>query len=112
VHARFRTPHVSIVTFAALVFALALTGSFIQNATYSAIVRLVTYGLTCVALLIFRRRGGTPAPGFRVPGAVAVVPVAVGFCLWLLVTRTLAEARVVAALVAAGAVLFLVRRRV
>ena len=40
----------------------------LANATISAIVRLVTYGLVCVALLVFRRRGGLEAPGFRVPG--------------------------------------------
>jgi amino acid transporter len=112
VHARFRTPHVSIATFAVLVFALALFGSFAWNATLSAIVRLLTYGLTCVALLVFRRRAGAPAAGFRLPAATVVAPVAVGFCLWLLVTRPLDEKWVVAALVTAGAVLFAVRRRV
>lgn len=112
VHARFRTPHVSIVTFAALVFALALFGSFTWNATLSAIVRLLTYGLTCVALLVFRRRAGADAPGFSVPGAAVVAPLATAFCLWLLVTRPLGQAWVVAALVAAGAVLWTTRRRV
>jgi amino acid transporter len=112
VHTRFRTPHLSIVTFAALVFALALFGSFTWNATLSAIVRLLTYGLTCVALLVFRRRPGAAPAGFAVPGAAFVVPIAVSFCLWLLLTRPLGQAWVVAALVAAGAVLFLVRRRV
>jgi amino acid transporter len=112
VHRRFRTPHVSIVTFAALVFALALFGSFTWNATLSAIVRLLTYGLTCVALLVFRRRAGAVPAGFVVPGAAFVVPLAVSFCLWLLVTRPLAQAWVVVALVAAGAVLWLGRRRV
>jgi amino acid transporter len=112
VHQRFRTPHVSIVTFAALVFALALFGSFTWNATLSAIVRLLTYGLTCVALLVFRRRAGAAPAGFVVPGAAFVVPLAVSFCLWLLVTRPLAQAWVVVALVTAGAGLWLVRRRV
>ena len=112
VHARFRTPHVSIATFAALVFALALFGSFTWNATLSAIVRLLTYGLTCIALLVFRRRAGAAPAGFAVPGALVVVPIAVSFCLWLLVTRPLGQAWVVGALVAAGAGLWLVRRRV
>jgi len=75
-------------------------------------VRLLTYGLTCVALLVFRRRGGAPEAGFRVPGALLVAPVAIGFCLWLLVMRPLNEAWVVAALVVAGAILFAARRRV
>ena len=61
VHARFRTPHVAIVAYAVLALGLALYGSFTWNATLSAIVRLLTYGLTCVALVVFRRRPAMPA---------------------------------------------------
>ncbi len=111
VHERFRTPHVAIFTYAALALALALYGSFTWNATLSAIVRLLTYGLTCVALLVFRRRPDAGEPGFRVPFAVVVAPLAAGFCLWLLLTRSLTQAWITAALVAAGALLYLVRRR-
>ncbi len=101
VHPRFRTPVIAIVTYAALSLALALYGSFEWNATLSAIVRLVTYGLTCGSLLVFRRRLAEP-PAFRVPGAAAVVPVAILFCLWLLATRTFTQAWILAALVAVG----------
>jgi amino acid transporter len=110
VHERFRTPHVSIVTYAVLALALALYGSFTWNATLSAIVRLLTYGLTCVALLVFRRRPEMGEPGFRLPGAAVVAPIAIGFCLWLLVTRSLDQAWITAALVAVGALLFVARR--
>jgi basic amino acid/polyamine antiporter, APA family len=112
VHERFRTPHVAIVSYAALSLGLALYGSFTWNATLSAIVRLLTYGLTCVALLVFRRRTDVPEPGFRVPGAIVIAPLATLFCLWLLVTRSLAQAWITAALVAVGALLFVMRRRV
>jgi amino acid transporter len=111
VHERFRTPHVAIFAYAALALALALYGSFTWNATLSAIVRLLTYGLTCVALLVFRRRPDVGEPGFRVPVAVVVAPLAAGFCLWLLLTRSLTQAWITAALVAAGALLYLGRRR-
>ena len=112
VHERFRTPHFAILTYAVLALALALYGSFTWNATLSAFVRLLTYGLTCVSLLVFRRRAGVGEPGFRVPGASIVVPLAVGFCLWLLVTRTYTQAWITAALVGTGALLFLLRRAV
>jgi amino acid transporter len=112
VHARFRTPHVSIATYAAIALALALYGSFTWNATLSAIVRLLTYGLTCVALLMFRRRPGLPEPGFRVPAAPLVAPMAAAFCLWLLATRSFAQAWITGVLVGLGALLFLARRRV
>jgi amino acid transporter len=79
----------------------AIYGSFAWNATVSAIVRLVTYGLICAALLVFRRRGGEE-PGFRLPGANAIAPVAIVFALWLLSTRTFKQAWVLAVLMAAG----------
>lgn len=112
VHERFRTPHVAILTYALLALGLALFGSFAWNATLSAIVRLLTYGLTCASLLVFRRRRDLGQPGFRVPAAWLVAPLATGFCLWLLLTRSLSQAWITAALVAAGALLFATRRRV
>jgi amino acid transporter len=102
VHTRFRTPHVSIVAYAALAFALALYGTFEGNATLSAIVRLVTYGLTCAALLVFRRQRPDEEPGFRLKAAPAVAAVAILFCLWLLSTRTFAQAWVLAAIMVLG----------
>lgn len=111
VHPRFRTPHVAILAYALLALGLALYGSFTWNATLSAIVRLLTYGLTCAALLVFRARPGMGEAGFRVPAARAVAPLAIAFCLFLLVTRTLTQAWITVALVGVGALLFLARKR-
>jgi amino acid transporter len=101
VHPRFRTPDVAILSYAAVTLGFALYGSFTWNATVSAIVRLVTYGLICAALLVFRRRGGEE-PGFRLPGAIVIAPVAIAFALWLLSTRTFRQAWVLAVLMAVG----------
>ncbi|HUG53446.1 MAG TPA: APC family permease [Vicinamibacteria bacterium] len=101
VHPRFRTPHVSIVLYSVLVLASALYGSFEWNATLAAIVRLVTYGLVCGALVVFRRRGG-PEPGFRVPAAGLVAPLGIAFCLWLLSTRTFRQAWILAVIMGVG----------
>jgi basic amino acid/polyamine antiporter, APA family len=115
VHPRFRTPYLSILTYAVLALALALFGSFTWNATLSAIVRLLTYGLTCVALLVFRHRErlrqGTPPAGFVLPAAGLVAPLGAGFCLWLLATRPLSQAWVLAALLAVGLLLWKGARR-
>jgi amino acid transporter len=86
VHPRFRTPDVAILTFSALTLATAVAGTFEGTATLSAIVRLLTYGMVCVALVVFRRRSAVP-PGFRVPGGWLVAPAAVAFCLWLAARR-------------------------
>ena len=107
VHGRFRTPHVAIVVFAVLTTAIAIHGTFEATATLSAIVRLVTYGLTCAALPALRRRRPSEAPGFRMPGAPIVVPAALIFCLWLLGTRSFTQSWMLLVLMAAG---FLVQR--
>jgi amino acid transporter len=91
VHPRFRTPDAAIYVFAAGGLAFALSGGFAANATISAITRLVTYAMVCSTLPVFRRRAGMEAPGFSVPGGVAVAVVGLGFCLWLLSTRTFAQ---------------------
>jgi amino acid transporter len=110
VHPRFRTPDVSILIYSALSLALAVYGSFEWNATLSAIVRLLTYGATCAALLVFRARRPGDAPGFRLPLAGLVAPLGVLFCLWLLSTRTFRQAWILAAIMAVGALLFYVPR--
>lgn len=110
VHARFRTPHLAILTYAGLSLAFALYGTFQWNATLSAIVRLVTYGMTCAALLQLRR-SRTEAPAFRLPGAKVIAPLAIVFCLWLLTTRTFTQAWILLAIVAVGWTLGVLARR-
>ena len=82
--------------------AVAWTGTFESTATLSAIVRLVTYGLTCAALLILRRKRPLEAPGFRLAGAHVIAPVAVAFCLWLLLSRSFAQAWALLLMMALG----------
>jgi len=103
-HPRFRTPDRSILLYASLTLCLGLYGSFAWNATLSAIVRLVTYGLTCAALPILRRQGPS---GFRLPSAGFFVPASVAFCLWLLSTRTFRQAWILLAIVLVGSGVFL-----
>lgn len=119
VHARFRTPWVAIVTYAALSLAFAYygrlqpEGGFQWNAVVSAIVRLVTYGLTCAALLLFRRaehEAARPA-GFRLPLGGPIAIAAAAFCLWLLATRSWAHAGLLLGFMALGFVLWLPARR-
>ena len=73
VHPRYRTPHVSVLVFAALTWALASVGSFLQNLSLSAVSRLLTYGAVCVALIVLRRRElasrRSSLPGFGCPSA-------------------------------------------
>src|SRR5579864_4852134 len=83
VHPRFRTPYISILCFAGLGWMVALSGSFEWNASLSAVARLFTYGATCAALPVFRRRNSGVAV-FRVPAGYLVSICGVAFCLVLL----------------------------
>jgi amino acid transporter len=111
VHPRNRTPHVAIVVYAIATLALAATGTFESTATLSAIVRLVTYGLTCAALLVLRRKRPLETPGFRLAGAPVIAPVAVAFCLFLLLSRSFGQAWMLILIMAAGELLGSRRRR-
>jgi amino acid transporter len=110
VHPRFRTPHASILTYSLLALAFGLPGSFEWNATLSAIVRLVTYGLTCAALPVLRRH--SPAePGFLLRPAGLVVPLAVLFCLGLLASQAFGQVWILLVLMTVGALLWWITRR-
>ena len=50
------------------------------------------------------------APGFRIPAGTAVAMVGLGFCLWLISTRSFAQARILVALMAVGWLLSLLSR--
>lgn len=80
IHPRFRTPYVSIVVFAALLWVLAFTGSFQWNVVLSAVARLFYYGIVCAALIVLRRR----APGearFRLPAGPLLAVFGIGMCI-------------------------------
>jgi amino acid transporter len=110
VHPRFRTPAVAVLLFAVLSLALALAGSFAANATFAAIVRLVYYALTCAALIVLRRQA-TEAPGFQLVAGPLFALLGIGFCAWLLTTRTFEQLWILVALIAAGLPFYLFRRK-
>ena len=56
-----------------------------------AISRLGIYIATCAALIALRRKHGEPT-GFRAPGGIVLAVSGIVFCLWLLSTRSLAQA--------------------
>lgn len=85
VHPRFRTPYVSILLYVAAGWVLAMVGNFAWNASLSAIARLVTYGMTCAALPVLRRRPGAPA-AFRAPAGFTAAMLGILFCV-VLATR-------------------------
>jgi amino acid transporter len=80
IHPRFRTPYVSIVVFAALLWILAFTGSFQWNVVLSAVARLFYYGIVCAALVVLRRREPGEAR-FRLPAGPLLAVFGIGMCI-------------------------------
>jgi basic amino acid/polyamine antiporter, APA family len=79
---RFHTPWFSILFYGAAVWGLAIAGTFTWNVTLSVVARLFYYGVVCAALIALRRKQPA-APGFRLPGglALAVLGVAIAVAL-------------------------------
>jgi len=78
VHPRFRTPSVSIVTFAVLLVVFSVAGSYQWNAILSAISRLFIYASIAAALPVLRRKQ-PHADAFRLPGGMFFVVLALLF---------------------------------
>jgi APA family basic amino acid/polyamine antiporter len=95
VHPVFRTPWVSIIIYAILVWALAGAADFRWNATLSAVGRLFTYAAVCCALPALRRwQPDRPAFRFRLSPLFTVVGLA--FCVVMISRMGKTEMQVIA----------------
>ncbi len=110
IHPKFRTPHVSIVVFGVLLFALTLVGSFKWNASLSAVARLFTYGVVCLALLKLRKEQ-PQAEAFRLPFGPVFAALGIVFALYLVFNMGYAELLAIIATAMLALVHWLVTKR-
>src|SRR5215813_12607938 len=119
-HERFRTPHVSIISTAVVMLALALSGTFTSIVAVSVVARLLAYIAICVALVVLRRRDEREMrfkAQFKAPAGVAVSIATLVLCAWLLANGygSASEAMNAAAAAAVGLLIYgaykLVRRK-
>jgi APA family basic amino acid/polyamine antiporter len=99
IHRRFHTPYISILAFAAILWCLAVAGSFRWNVIVSAVGRLLVYGFTCAALPVLRRRHPN-AQAFCLPGGDVLAVVGVVLVGMLAAQLTHVEEAIVTAAVA------------
>jgi amino acid transporter len=88
---RFRTPHFAIGLTAIGIFVYTVFSSFIAALTISTITRLLVYGMTCVALPIFRYRKGAPEAGFIAPFGILATVFSLILMGWLMLSVKVAD---------------------
>jgi amino acid transporter len=110
VHPRYQTPAWAIVTQESIVWVLALTGSFLELATLSAIARLATYIGTAAAVPVLRRKFPITEQTFRLPGGLTIPVLALLVCLAFLASATVQNLIAAAIALAVGGAVYLLRR--
>ena len=106
IHPRYLTPAISIVLFASVAWALAVSGTFGQLAAASAIARLLLYVTTCLAVPVLRRKMPPAERRFTLAGGFLIPALALAVCAWLLFGMSWKEALAAAAFLLAGALLY------
>ena len=94
IHPRFKTPAVSVVTYAALVWLLAASGGFLSNLSLSAVSRLFTYAVVCAAvprLRTMEKQGRAKPARFTLPAGWLWTLLGIGFALILATRMTRGE---------------------
>jgi APA family basic amino acid/polyamine antiporter len=110
VHSRYRTPHVAIAVFTAIVWGMALFGSFAELVAVSAMARLLFSATTCLSVPVLRRKMPAAPRTFRVPFGPAIPALAAAISVWLLTGISKGQAAAGAVALAAGAALYFIFR--
>jgi APA family basic amino acid/polyamine antiporter len=110
VHPQFKTPYVSLLVFATLIWGFALMGEFKWNVTLSAIARLFYYAVGCAALPVLRHKqpGGAM---FRLPGGTLFAIAGIAICLVLLSQVDFGQSVILVATIAIAVANWIVVRR-
>ena len=75
-------------------------------ATISAIIRLMVYGIVCIALIRLRQKDNFKANFFKLPFGNVIAIVGIGITGWLLASAKMNELRDVSIAIAVGFVIY------
>lgn len=110
IHERFRTPYNAILITSALALALTLWSTFSKQVNLSVIARLISYSVTCAALLVFRRKKDVAPAMFKAPAGVAVAIAALLLSGWLLSNSNWLDVRDSLVAIAVGLLIYFAYR--
>jgi amino acid transporter len=91
VHARFRTPHVAILSGGVIVWVATAASTFLTAITLATSTRMVVYIAGCFALIALRRRADAPPAGFKAAFGPALAVLAIALSLGLLANASRTE---------------------
>lgn len=91
VHPKFATPYIAIITYSALTFILATTGSFEQLVILATSSLLLLYlGVACSVIKLRKTQNAEPGE-FKIPGGKLVPLLSIGIIIYFLSNLTLKE---------------------
>jgi len=108
VHPKFKTPHISIIVYAALGFIFASTGEFKQLAMLSSASYLLIYLGVILALIRFRIIGSGEKEHYRIPGGYLIPGISILTIIWVLSNLPFKELGAMAIFVAILTVVYFV----
>lgn len=107
-HPQFNTPTWSLLLFMFITILVSITNSFIYAATISAIIRIMIYGIVCIALIKLRKKKENQTGYFKVRYGKVVAIVGLLITCWLLSSSKLNEIRDVSIASAIGLIIYFV----
>ena len=116
VHPTRRTPWVSVIVYAVLMWILANQAGLLQNISLSAVSRLLVYGSVCACLPVFRRRDRSGAAQehparFRAPAGMLLAGIGLAASIVLAARMNMREAMSMALLIGIATVHWFAFRR-
>jgi APA family basic amino acid/polyamine antiporter len=110
VHPKYKTPHISIIVYAALGFIFASVGEFKQLAMLSSASYLLIYLGVILALIWFRVKNTGEKLNYRVPGGYIIPVTSILTIIWVLSNLPFKELGAMAIFIVILTVVFLVYR--
>lgn len=114
IHKRFKTPGTSLVVCAAVIVALAVSGSYIFLAVLGGVTRILIYfaiAATTIRLRTERFSGAAGLTGFKAPGGMLMPAVSLVFCIFLLTGTTIQSILSVMIALAIGVAFYFIAKR-